>query len=175
MAHTLEKCFAAKGSGTTWTWIVDFRGFGLSDAMQGKTSSQTISTFSAHYPERLGVVLLLSPPSLFDMLLAVVRPFIDARTMSKVAIVRPPDHPTAATLAPVLHAHGITEPVQLEWLSGVLNMPPKPGSLPPLAPLAPGAGRMWIVGGTEPDSSAADQAPETETKAATEGGASVEV
>lgn len=143
MAHTLERAFAAPGSGATWCWLVDFRGFGMSDAMQARTSTQTISTFSAHFPERLGVVVLLSPPSLFDMLLAVVKPFLDARTLGKVAIVRPPADPSREALAPLLAPYGI-DGVQLEWLAAVLAMNAVPGSLPPVEPLHSDAAHMWL-------------------------------
>ena len=73
--------------------------------------------------------MLLNPPRLFDVLLALVRPFVDARTMGKVLIVRP----TAATVESELRALGVSNAGQLAWLTRVLEMDPVPGSLPPFS------------------------------------------
>ena len=105
---------------------MDFNGFGLRHAMGGSTATNFLSTFSSHLPERLGAALLINPPSIFDMLLAVLRPFIDARTMGKVKILRPKPGQLAGDLAP----YGVTCPRQLAWLEKVLAMPAAPGSLP---------------------------------------------
>jgi hypothetical protein len=51
--------------------------------MGGRTATTFLSHISAHLPERLHCAVLINPPSIFDLLLAVLRPFIDARTMSK--------------------------------------------------------------------------------------------
>ncbi len=66
------------------------------------------------------------------MLLAVMRPFIDARTMAKVKILRP----AAGALEEELKPFGVTDPAQLKWLSEVFSMEATPGSLPSFAPLA---------------------------------------
>lgn len=77
--------------------------------------------------------MLLNPPWLFDMLLAVMRPFIDAKTMAKVKIVRPSKEPGA--LAAELAALGVTDAAQVAWLEAVTGMEAVPGSLPPFAGL----------------------------------------
>ena len=133
MLATLEHAWASRMGDvvppTRLCWIVDFRGFGFSHAMQGKTSNAFLSQFGAHLPERLERAVLLSPPGIFDVLLALIRPFVDARTLGKVLIIRP----TAATVKAELAALGITAPGQVAWLSAVLEMDAKPGNLPPLS------------------------------------------
>ena len=52
--------------------IIDFNGFGVKNAMQFATSKAVLKTFSTHQPERLGVALLINPPSVFNMLLQVL-------------------------------------------------------------------------------------------------------
>jgi hypothetical protein len=94
--------------------------------MGGGTANSFLSTFAAHLPERLGAAILVNPPGLFDILLAVVRPFIDARTMGKVKIIRPTQGRLAEELAPF----GVTSPGQLQWLERVLAMEATPGNLP---------------------------------------------
>ncbi len=110
-----------------WLWIVDFNGFGLSHAMQGRTSNGALAAFSEHMPERLGAVLLLNPPRIFDLLLAAIKPFLDARTMSKVHIVRCTAETAAEALVPfgVKAGSGISR-----FMSEVLAMDAKPGNVP---------------------------------------------
>ena len=44
-------------------------------------------TLSHHYPERLGRLLLINPPRLFDVLLGACRPFVSKRTMDKLCSI----------------------------------------------------------------------------------------
>jgi hypothetical protein len=62
----------------------------------------------------------------------VLKPFIDARTMSKVHVLHTKSDGSDAPskLAPF----GISGPAA-EWLGQVIAMAPKPGNLPSLAPL----------------------------------------
>jgi hypothetical protein len=101
----------------------------------GKTSNAFLSQFQAHLPERLALAVLVNPPWVFDMLLAVMRPFIDAKTMAKVKIIRPKEGALAEELKPL----GVTDAAQLQWLSAVVALEATPGSLPPFAPLAAAA------------------------------------
>jgi hypothetical protein len=132
MVQTLEHAWRATealGLHHQWVWLVDFAGFGLRHALQGRTSNAALASFSAHMPERLGAVVLLNPPGVFDLLLAAVKPFVDARTMAKVHIARC----TPDTAAAVLRPHGIPPDGPIaKWMAAVLAMPGTPGSLPPL-------------------------------------------
>lgn len=115
-----------------WLWLVDFGGFGIKHALQGRTSNASLGAFGTHMPERLGTVLLINPPSIFDLLLAAIKPFLDKRTMSKVNIV----HGTSATIGDLLEPHGIPKNSGIsKWMKKVLDMEPVPGSNPSLASL----------------------------------------
>jgi hypothetical protein len=110
-----------------WLWLVDFNGFGLSHALQGRTSNAALAAFSTHMPERLGAVVLINPPRVFDILLAAIKPFIDARTLGKVHIVRCTKETAGEVLAPfgVPVGSGMSA-----WMSEVMGMEGKPNSIP---------------------------------------------
>lgn len=155
MVHTLEHAFrstAALGLHHQWVWLVDFQGFGLWHAMQGKTSITSLQAFSHHMPERLGCVLLVNPPSIFDLLLTVVKTVADARTMSKVHVLRC----TPETAPAELLKHGIEESSGIpQWFAEIMRLPGKPGSLPSMECLHEGhlkaltLPRMPIDGGKQ--------------------------
>lgn len=72
VACELEKNFATPGAAAQWVWLVDMRGYTLWSSMANtRAGIQMASVFSAHYPERLGAVVLLEPPSVFGALLSV--------------------------------------------------------------------------------------------------------
>jgi len=144
--HVLEHALAAPGAASSFTWIVSFEGFGFFHALQGRVGISAASLLSAHLPERLGKMLLLNPPGVFDVLLAAIRPFADARTMSKVEVVRcapgpgPPGPaagragpaPTSCRLAKLLEESHDLPPHAAAFVSAAAAMPGTPGSLPPL-------------------------------------------
>jgi len=132
MVHTLEHAWRATDAlqlAPTWLWIVDFVGFSFWNAMQGSTSNGALSAFGTHMPERLGAILLVNPPGVFDLLLAAVRPFVDSRTMSKVHIVRGDEHSIGAALV----KHGLLPGAKdglNKWVSAAMALPGTPGSIP---------------------------------------------
>ena len=69
--------------------VVDFLDYSLRNAPPTKTSMETLHILLNHYPERLGGAVLLSPPALFQLLWAMVQPFLDHRTSSKIHFVDP--------------------------------------------------------------------------------------
>lgn len=95
------------------------------------TSAATMDAFTSHFPERLGACIMLNPPSILEILLAVMRPLLDARTLGKAKVVRADSDSMAAALAP----HGIVDPAQLEFLRQAIALPPKAGIMPDCAPL----------------------------------------
>ena len=130
MVHVLEHAWRATDElelSPQWTWIIDFGGFSLWNAMQGSTSNGALSAFSRHMPERLGVVCLLNPPSIFDILLAAVKPFVDSRTMSKVHFIRG----TPEEVVIQLEKLGIQKDSGMtSWLTECLHLPSKNGNVP---------------------------------------------
>lgn len=91
VACELEKAFALPGAAAQWVWLVDMRGYTLwSSLANTRSGAQMASVFSAHYPERLGAVVLLEPPSVFGVLLSVSS-LLDVTTV--LCIHECPPHP----------------------------------------------------------------------------------
>jgi hypothetical protein len=135
VVHQLERCWDERESGAAglcqggqWVWVVDFRGFGFTHAMQARLGISFATTFANHFPERLRCLLLLNPPTVFSLLLSALQPFADQRTLSKVQTL------TGDTDALIeqLRARDLHDEELLGWMRKVLSMPPQPGSLPPL-------------------------------------------
>lgn len=47
-------------------WLIDFTGWSLANSVPIKTARDTINILQNHYPERLGVAFLYSPPRIFE-------------------------------------------------------------------------------------------------------------
>ena len=161
MVHTLEHAWRATDAlqlHPQWVWFVDFAGFSLWNAMQGSTSNGALSAFGTHMPERLGAVVLVNPPGVFDILLAAVRPFVDARTMGKVHIVRGDERSISAAL----EAHGIAAGApdgMASWLSECAAMPGRPGSVPSDDKLDKAVLRLIRLGGCAHGNTGGDAEP----------------
>ena len=155
MSHTLERAWrstSALGLHHQWVWVIDFAGFSWRDAMQSETSGHTLTTFGDHMPERMGLILLLNPPRVFDVLLAAIRPFVNAVTLAKLRVLRCTADTAAAQLEPFLggggggggdggNGSGRGQGEGSEggdggrmgrFIAACLALPPTPGSLPPL-------------------------------------------
>lgn len=151
VVHSLEHAFS-NHSCETWTWIVDFNGFGLTHALQARLSVAFARVFADHFPERLRELLLLNPPMVFSILLAACEPFADARTMSKVVRI----FGSPAEVAAAIGARGIP-PAQSAWVQQVLSLDARPGLLPPLPS---GAGDLMPRGERPGAAGAVDVWPE---------------
>ncbi|KAI9019905.1 CRAL-TRIO domain-containing protein [Hyaloraphidium curvatum] len=145
VVRCLELCFSHPFTTSgQWTWLVDFAGFGLRHAMQARLGITFASTFEAHFPERLGRLVLVNPPGVFDLLLAAIRPFADQRTLDKVVSVHgaPTD---AAFVARVCEAGGFDDEGLRGWVGEVLKTPSGPVGLPVLGDPARGGGQWRAV------------------------------
>ncbi len=91
-----------------------------------------MNTFTSHFPERLGTCIMLNPPTILEILLAVMRPLLDARTLGKAHVVRT-THTDAKSFAAAFEPFGIIDTAQLEFLHAALILPPKAGELPDLS------------------------------------------
>jgi len=129
-AHQIERVIPGGAAGRL-TWIFDCSGFSLYHATLFRASIAHATVFSAHFPERAQKVVLLNPPAVWEICLAAARPFIDARTLAKIRVVR-------ASSAAALAAHAEVGALALgadvvEWLGEtVFASEPRPGTLPPL-------------------------------------------
>ena len=66
------------------TLFLDFTGWSLKTAPARKTSLETLAILQDHYPERLGQAICLNPPWMFSVFWSMIKPFMDARTLSKI-------------------------------------------------------------------------------------------
>ncbi|KAF5175635.1 Phosphatidylinositol transfer protein [Thalictrum thalictroides] len=70
-------------------WLIDFTGWSLSVNVPIKTARDAINILQNHYPERLAVAILYSPPRIFEAFWKIVKYFLDTKTFHKVKFVYP--------------------------------------------------------------------------------------
>lgn len=70
-------------------WLIDFTGWSLSTSVPIKSARETINILQNHYPERLAVAFLYSPPRIFEAFWKIVKYFLDTKTFEKVKFVYP--------------------------------------------------------------------------------------
>ena len=73
-----------------YIWVVDFHKFSVAD-MNPKVAGACLALFGRHYPERLGGMIMVGAPMLFNGLYRAVAAFADPVTVKKVRFVRGPD------------------------------------------------------------------------------------
>lgn len=69
------------------TWVLDFTGYGLKNAVPLRVSMQGNTILMNHYPERLGCAVCYHAPSLFTITWKAVSPFIDPVTKQKINFI----------------------------------------------------------------------------------------
>ncbi|KAG0576008.1 hypothetical protein KC19_5G048100 [Ceratodon purpureus] len=89
-------------------WLVDFKNWSKNISI--KLAQESAYVLQRHYPERLGVGILLNPPHIFEAFWQIVKPFLDPRTAQKVKFVYSND-PTSMKLV-----NDLFDPKQLEEL-----------------------------------------------------------
>ncbi|CUE65711.1 Hypothetical protein, putative [Bodo saltans] len=67
-----------------WIHMTDFETYSHLKDSNPKMGTTVISALQDHFPERLGMMILIDAPSMFSVLWALFSPFIDARTKEKV-------------------------------------------------------------------------------------------
>ncbi|KAG6424922.1 hypothetical protein SASPL_115345 [Salvia splendens] len=70
-------------------WLIDFTGWSISNNVPIKSARDTVNILQNHYPERLGVAFLYSPPRIFEAFWKIVKYFLDPKTFQKVRFVYP--------------------------------------------------------------------------------------
>ncbi|KVI06561.1 Cellular retinaldehyde binding/alpha-tocopherol transport [Cynara cardunculus var. scolymus] len=70
-------------------WLIDFSGWSFSTNVPVRTARETISILQNHYPQRLAVAFLYSPPRIFEAFWKIVKYFLDPKTIQKVKFVYP--------------------------------------------------------------------------------------
>ncbi|CAA2946962.1 random slug 5-like [Olea europaea subsp. europaea] len=71
------------------SWLIDFNGWSLNTNIPIKTARDIIYILQNHYPERLAIVVLYSPPRIFEAFWKVVKYFVDQKTFQKIKFVYP--------------------------------------------------------------------------------------
>lgn len=73
------------------SWLIDFNGWSINTNISIKTTKDIIYILQNHYPERLAVIALYSPPRFFQAFWRVVKYFVDPKTFQKINFVYPND------------------------------------------------------------------------------------
>ncbi|XP_059640349.1 CRAL-TRIO domain-containing protein C23B6.04c-like [Cornus florida] len=71
------------------SWLIDFNGWTMNTNVPIKIAREIIYVLQNHYPERLAIVVLYSPPRIFHAFWKVVKYFVDPKTFQKVKFVYP--------------------------------------------------------------------------------------
>ena len=87
------------------------------------TATTAASALVQHWPGQIGQVCILDAPLAFKMTWGLITPFLDAATAAKVQMLR------GDAMASYFREHFTDE--QTAFMTTVLKMPAKPGSLPP--------------------------------------------
>ncbi|KAK9843490.1 hypothetical protein WJX81_005667 [Elliptochloris bilobata] len=66
-----------------WVWFSDFHGFGMRD-LSPSIGSAFLEISARHYPERLGLFLVVGAPRIFSGLWHVLQPLVDPVTRAKI-------------------------------------------------------------------------------------------
>ncbi|KVH98381.1 CRAL-TRIO domain-containing protein [Cynara cardunculus var. scolymus] len=70
-------------------WLIDFTGWSFSTNVPVRTARDTINILQDHYPQRLAVAFLYTPPRIFEAFWKIVKYFMDPKTFQKVKFVYP--------------------------------------------------------------------------------------
>ncbi|KAI3820187.1 hypothetical protein L1987_14045 [Smallanthus sonchifolius] len=70
-------------------WLIDFTGWSFTTNVPVRTAKDTINILQDHYPQRLAVAFLYSPPRIFQAFWKIVKIFMDPKTVQKVKFVYP--------------------------------------------------------------------------------------
>ena len=82
-----RRCGPDAGSGVQVTLLVDCSGWAYSTSPPARNALKAISILQDHYPERLGLAVLLAPPRIFSLFWAAIAPFLAAKTAAKLRIL----------------------------------------------------------------------------------------
>ncbi|CAN1814135.1 CRAL-TRIO domain-containing protein C23B6.04c [Linum perenne] len=71
------------------SWLIDFTGFSLSTRVSIRTAREIVNILQNHYPERLAIAFVYSPPKIFEAFSKALNYFMDPKTTHKVKFVYP--------------------------------------------------------------------------------------
>ncbi|KAL9655085.1 hypothetical protein ABK040_008866 [Willaertia magna] len=89
LIYTLESSIHKMSNGVEqMTWVLDFQECKRKNIPPLQVCKQTLDILSSHFPERLGLALIIFPPAIFSMFFSLVSPFIPPVTKSKIRICK---------------------------------------------------------------------------------------
>lgn len=127
----MEVAFKAPGVASNWVFILDLRGFGLFGGYSKAAAKDMIDTFTLHYPERLGAMILIDLGTMMSVFLSAIKAFMDPQTVRKLSNVASRD------IAAIADALCGDDADTARWLVAAVTSDAKPGNLPPLPRTAP--------------------------------------
>ncbi|XP_073156615.1 uncharacterized protein [Henckelia pumila] len=89
------------------SWLIDFNGWSLNTNVPIKTARDIIYILQNHYPERLAIVVLYSPPKIFEAFWKVVKYFVDQKTFQKIKFVYPNNKESAELMKTFFDAENL--------------------------------------------------------------------
>lgn len=84
MIQTFETAIKCMPEGVEqWVWVCDFHGFGMAD-INPRLAKTFLDVSAEHYPERLGLFLVVDAPKLFSVLWNAIKYWVDPKTFKKI-------------------------------------------------------------------------------------------
>ena len=84
----VEKCLLAYPN-DTYVWVSDFHKFGRQH-LNPSVAKRVLGLFARHYPERMGAMVFVEAPRIFNILYKICEKFVDPTTMAKLRFVKGP-------------------------------------------------------------------------------------
>jgi len=123
--YTLERAVACLPPGQDkLCWVIDFSGFStrLTGLSNMQMSKRTLHLLQNHYPERLGMAILLNAPFVFTVFWKLVSPFIDENTKKKVLLLKHQTDERNMVDWSLMQIHFISEKEKLAFMSAHLDV-----------------------------------------------------
>lgn len=122
MSATLEKLFDGSRKPGKIVWLIDMNGFGWRD-MDVSMATTVVPMFSNQYPERMGQIVIIDPPSGLKLIWESLTSLLDPITQRKIKMLRADKD--------AYFAEYCKTAAQRNFLQAVLKLKAVPGSLPP--------------------------------------------
>jgi hypothetical protein len=88
----VEKCLIEQKlvfPNDTYVWLTDFHKFGHKH-LNPSVAKKVLGLFGKHYPERLGNMIFIEAPKIFNILYNICKKFVDPTTIAKLRFVQGP-------------------------------------------------------------------------------------
>ena len=110
----VEKCLP-KYPNDTYVWVSDFHKFGRQH-LNPSVAKKVLGLFARHYTERMGSMVFVEAPRIFNILYKICEKFVDATTMAKLRFVKGPTGLGAGKEFQSLLEDGYCDQETYEWI-----------------------------------------------------------